>query len=104
MSQYRAVRVTKGSKKIVEIRDESGAVVEKAGGNRAARANAVVVSTWTRRAGADVMEIELRADVDAAHALAALYLKKRILGYSNGEPVYRTCAAAAEVLLIEEAV
>lgn len=94
----RAVRVTKGAKQTVQILDDDGAVIEEAGGNRAARANAAVVSCYRGR-----IKVELRADVAAAEGLAALHLKDTMSYRSGGRTVEIPCTPAewAQALLIE---
>lgn len=96
----RAVRVTKGAKQSVQILDDEGQVIETAGGARAARAAAAVVSCWRGRIG-----VELRADVAAAEGLAALHLKDTMTLRGRGmrnQEIPCTPAEWAHVLLIED--
>lgn len=102
MPKFQAVRVTKGSKKVVHVIDEAGQVVAKAGGARAERAQAVVISYF--RSDQRLPDVELRADPAQASALAASYLRTKLLGYRDGEPVFASAAVFATSVLIEEAV
>lgn len=102
----KAVRVTRGSKTEIHVLDESGAILYKAGGKRAERAQAVVVSTWERYGGDDParVNVELRADVAAAQSLSALHGKGTIGVRSGGRTVQLPCAKALSsvVLLVSE--
>lgn len=106
MPKFTAVRSSKGSKKIVEIRDEAGQVVSTSGGNRAERAQAVVVSIWSPSQMRDGvrLNVELRADVAAAESLAAGYRVSRTVRSRHGYDYETKAAQFAEAILIEEAV
>lgn len=101
---YTAKRVTKGSKTEILVLDESGNVTARAGGNRAVRANAVVLSMWeSRNSKLPRMEVELRADVDAAEKLAASYRTVRTIRSRHSYTTQSTAAVFAAAILIEEA-
>ena len=68
MSSYTAIRTTRGTKATVTVYDADGAVVGKAGGKRAERAQAVILAQWvnSRYGYGDLQIYGLRADAQAA--------------------------------------
>lgn len=99
-TKYRAVRVAKGIRKIVQVIDTgTGQVVATAGGARAERAKAVVVSFWS--SGQRTPNLELRLDPAAAQALAAGYLHSREVKQRGRVVGVTNVAVYATAVLIE---
>lgn len=67
--RYTARRVQRGESVLVEVLDEAGVVAGRAGGARARRASAAVVTQWSP--ASPRLRLELRSSPTAAEKVAA---------------------------------
>jgi hypothetical protein len=71
----KAVRVIKGKRQSIEIRDETGQVLAKAGGARAERAHAAVVTIQPPGSRRQPYSVELRSDRAGAVSLRNSHIR-----------------------------
>lgn len=100
-SSLTAVRTYKGAKATVTVYDGAGAVLDWAGGKRAERAQAALITRWADQSGPGIYG--LRADLSAAHTEAHRLVNNTTMKTRGGSVIPLNCPAWAIAVPVVDA-